>query len=223
MSTQDVIPENREHEFERFPKLHSPFAREETDDGRYLVTDEVADGFGWVFENDDVIAVEKLEGENIAVYLDEDGNVDGIYTREGNEVVPFGDSQHSHVVHGVIEASDRGYLDDLVEGQLHYGELLGPRSQGNEYNLNEHVWVPFSYAREHYRYESWGKYPTDFETISDWFESMLIPLFAARAHNLSFDEATGSEYVEGIIFVHPDGRMAKLRRDMFDWFEGQPH
>ena len=25
-------------------------------------------------------------------------------------------------------------------------------------------------------------------------------------------------YVEGIVFTHPDGRMAKLRKDMFEWY-----
>ncbi len=30
-------------------------------------------------------------------------------------------------------------------------------------------------------------------------------------------------FVEGIVFTHPDGRMAKLRRDMFDWFKGRRH
>lgn len=26
-----------------------------------------------------------------------------------------------------------------------------------------------------------------------------------------------------IFLVHPDGRMAKLRKDMFDWFKGKRH
>jgi len=25
-------------------------------------------------------------------------------------------------------------------------------------------------------------------------------------------------FVEGVVFTHPDGRMAKLRVDMFDWY-----
>ncbi|MDB2237065.1 RNA ligase family protein [Halorubrum ezzemoulense] len=207
-------------EYERFEKMHSPFTREETDDGRYLVTPEIEDGYGWVFEDDDVLAVEKLDGENIAVYIDENGEVGDIYTREGNPVEPFGDPQYSYIVKGVIESYNRGWLESLESGELHYGELLGPQSQGNKYDLDEHVWVPFSYAQENFAYESWGKYPTDYETISGWFEESLIPLFAARAHNLSFDE-TGDEYVEGIIFTHPDGRMAKLRRNMFDWYSGE--
>ena len=25
-------------------------------------------------------------------------------------------------------------------------------------------------------------------------------------------------FIEGIVFTHPDGRMAKLRKDMFKWY-----
>ena len=30
-------------------------------------------------------------------------------------------------------------------------------------------------------------------------------------------------FVEGVVFTHPDGRMAKLRIDMFDWYKGPRH
>jgi len=46
----------------RFPKIHSPFKRKENEDGEYVVYDEVNDGYEWVFQNDDVLAVEKLHG-----------------------------------------------------------------------------------------------------------------------------------------------------------------
>jgi hypothetical protein len=36
--------------------------------------------------------------------------------------------------------------------------------------------------------------------------------------------ALGEEaFVEGVIFNHPDGRVAKLRRDMYDWWKGDRH
>jgi hypothetical protein len=64
-------------------------------------------------------------------------------------------------------------------------------------------------------YKSWGKYPKDFNTISEWFKE-LMPLYAMR-------KADSKGFVEGIVFTHPDGRMAKLRRDMFDWYKGPRH
>lgn len=47
----------------RFPKVHSPFEREENEDGEYVVYDEVNDGFDWVFENPNVKCVEKIDND----------------------------------------------------------------------------------------------------------------------------------------------------------------
>ena len=30
-------------------------------------------------------------------------------------------------------------------------------------------------------------------------------------------------FCEGVVFTHPDGRMAKLRKDMFPWYTGKRH
>ena len=30
-------------------------------------------------------------------------------------------------------------------------------------------------------------------------------------------------FVEGVVFTHPDGRFAKLRRDMFSWYKEERH
>ena len=43
-----------------------------------------------------------------------------------------------------------------------------------------------------------------------------MPLYSKMLDN-------GIEFVEGIVFTHPDGRMAKLRKDMFPWFVGRRH
>lgn len=214
--------------FERFPKLHSPYVRdyvsinEHTEDA-YLVKNEIKEGYEWVFENDNVKAVEKLDGENVAIYINENGDIENIYTREGNIVNPFGEKNLSYVVKGVLDAYSRGWIDDLQNGSLHYGELIGPSVKQNPYNWNENMWVPFTYLQKNIYYESWGEYPQTFDAISNWFKDGLKPLFYLMMHNIPFDEETDDAYVEGIIFVHPDGRMAKLRRDMFDWYEGKRH
>lgn len=207
--------------FERFPKLHSPFKREYKDNTNYyLVTDEIKDDYKWVFENDDVKAVEKLDGENVCVYINEEGSISNIFTREGRNVTPFGEKNLSYVIKGVLDAYRRGWLDNLENDKLHYGELIGPSVKQNPYDWNEHIWVPFQYLRENMSYKSWGKYPQDFESISQWFKSGLKPLFYMYMHNISFENEPDDAYVEGIIFVHPDGRKAKLRRNMFEWYNG---
>jgi len=210
--------------FERFPKLHSPFVREymkeETDTEKYLVKNKIKNNYNWVFENDSVKAVEKLDGENIAVYIDEDGYVDKIFTREGNYIEPFKEESYSYIVKGVLDAFHRGWLDNLENDSLHYGELIGPSVKQNPYDWNEHMWVPFEYLQHNMSYESWGKYPKTFDAISNWFKDGLKPLFYLYMHNIPFDEEPEDAYVEGVIFVHPDGRKAKLRRNMFHWFGG---
>ena len=37
------------------------------------------------------------------------------------------------------------------------------------------------------------------------------------------DKDPNFAFVEGIVFTHKDGRMTKLRRDMFDWHTGKKH
>lgn len=203
--------------FERFPKLHSPFVREETEDEKYLVTPTIADEYEWVFTDDAVSAVEKLDGENIAVHIDEDYSVTQIYTREGIKVDPFGEPTHTYIVKGVLDAYRRGWISEYLSPGINYGELVGPQAK-DKYDLDTHYWVPFEYARENLSYQTWGEYPRTFTVISEWFEDNLYPQFYSRIHNLPTEELPNDAYVEGIIFTHPDGRKAKLRRDMFDWY-----
>jgi len=209
-----------------FPKLHAPFKRHENESGEYVVFDEVNDGFEWVFEDDSVRAVEKLDGTNVSIVLDADGEIDSVYTRMGDETInhiaPF-TSEHPFIIKGILNSLSRGWIDNLESNTQHHGELIGPKVNGNPYDLEEHLFVPFDYLYDKVYYKSWGDYPKTYDVISDWFEDGLLPLFYARIHNLQFDELPEDAFVEGIVFTHPDGRKAKLRRDMFDWYDGERH
>jgi len=193
------------------PKLHSPFVRKEID-GNYVVTDEVAEGMEWVFEDESTMAIEKLHGTNVSINI-QDGVITGIWNR--TERIPFFNKNKTYIVEGILSSYQRGYMEFLPDGQ-HFGELIGEKVNGNPYKIEGHLWVPFdTYSRNHLRYKSWGKYPKDFKTISEWFKE-LMPLFTMKRGNKE-------GFVEGIVFTHPDGRMAKLRKDMFDWFKGRRH
>ena len=206
--------------FERFEKIESPFERSENESGEYTVDPIVKDEFEWVFSDERVQAVEKLNGQNIAVYI-EDNVVSEIYTREGNQIRPFIDRGGEHIIKGVVDAFERGWIDEYLGSDgLYYGELVGPRVKANPYDLDQHVWVPFTYAQEHLSYNTWGEYPKTFEAISSWFEEGLIPLFYSRINNIPLTTIDDSAHVEGIVFTHPDGRFAKLRKDMFEWHDG---
>ena len=109
----------------------------------------------------------------------------------------------------MLNAKKKGYLEFLGDGQ-HFGELIG-QGVRNPYYLDYSIWIPFeTFSQKHLKYKSWGKYPKDFNNISNWFKGM-IPLYNSMLGNRH-------GYVEGVVFTHPDGRMAKLRKDMFDWY-----
>lgn len=194
-----------------FPKLESPFEREVIN-GDYVVVDKVKPEYEWVFTNPDVIAVEKLDGTNVSIVI-EDGQIKSIWNR--TERLPFFNRGKAHIVKGILESFERGYLDLLDDGQ-HFGELIGEKVNGNPYKIEGHLWIPFeTYAKEHLRYKSFGKYPKNFQAFSDWFKE-LMPLFTLK-------RGWKDGFVEGVVFYHPDGRMAKLRKDMFDWWKGDRH
>lgn len=198
------------------PKIECPFER--TNIGKdYVVTDKIVEGYEWVFNDPEVMAIEKLHGTNVSIYI-QDGVITSVWNR--TERIPFFNKGKKWLIDGLLNSYERGYMEFLADGQ-HFGELIGPKVNGNPYKLKEHLWIPFeTFCQKHLMYKSWGKYPKDFKTISEWFEKDLIPLYACMVNGA---EGRKDGFVEGIVFTHPDGRMAKLRRDMFPWFKGIRH
>jgi len=199
-----------------FPKIESPFVRKLMPNGDYIVTEEITEGMEWVFNDESVTAIEKLDGTNVSIVV-EGGNVTSIWNR--TERIPFINKPKKHIIEGVLNSWERGYCDLLPDGQ-HFGELIGPKINGNPYKLDVHLWIPFStFAQNHLKYKSWGKYPKDFATISEWMKD-LMPLYWVMKHGMTKDKDGKYEgYVEGIVFTAIDGKMAKLRKDMFGWAE----
>lgn len=198
------------------PKLESPFVREMID-GKYVVTDKIAEGYEWVFEDDSVKCVEKLDGTNCSVVI-ENGKITSIWNRK--EHIPFFNKNKIHITEAVLNSYGKGHLH-LPDGQ-HFGEAIGPKINGNPYNLQTHLWLPFdTYCKDHLAYKSWGKYPKDFETMQKWIVDDLMPLYSYRINGR---EWSGKHFVEGVVFYHPDGRMSKLRKDMFPlYYERNPN
>jgi len=197
------------------PKLESPFVREKIN-GDYIVTDKIAEGYEWVFDDEVTMAIEKLHGTNVSIQI-----TDGVVTTCWNRTqrIPFFNKGKKFIIEGLLNSYEKGYMEFLQDGQ-HFGELIGPNVNGNKYKLKEHLWIPFeTFGQKHLKYKSWGKYPKDFKTISEWFKE-LIPLYSCMIQG---EEGRKNGFVEGIVFTHPDGRMAKLRCDMFDWYEGRRH
>jgi hypothetical protein len=110
------------------PKLECPFVRKEIN-GDYVVTPEITPGYEWVFEDDSVKAIEKLHGTNVSIVI-QDGTIVAIFNR--TERLPFFNKGKRHIIEGILESYERGYIDKLLDGQ-HFGELIGPKVNGNPY------------------------------------------------------------------------------------------
>lgn len=191
------------------PKIECPFVREVVSAGigsDYVVTPKINPGYEWVFEDPAVRAIEKLHGTNVSIVV-EDGQIKSFWNR--TERLPFFNKGKKFITEGLLESHERGYCE-LEDGQW-FGELIGPKVNGNPYKLDKHLWIPFkTYAWEKLHYTSWGKYPKTYEALSSWFEKDIFSIFYRKHHQ-------EVKFPEGIVFTHPDGRMAKLRRDMFPW------
>lgn len=194
-------------EFKDMPKLESPFVRS---GDNYLVTDKINPGYEWVFEDDLVTCQEKLDGTNVSIVI-ENGKITQVLNRKNRMDI----LSKVPVMEAIRNSYEKGYCN-FTDGQ-YFGEAVGEKIQGNPYKLKEAIWLPFStYFAKNLTYKTWGQYPKDFKTISAWFKDGLFPLFAAS-------KGDRNGFCEGVVFHHPDGRMAKLRRDMFDWYEGKKH
>lgn len=211
---------------DRFPKVESPYHRAENDDGDYVVDPDgqfigTKSKFEWVFhEADEVEAIEKLDGTNMAVKVEHkhgDFSVTEAATRMGNKkmnrVLPLGPKTNHHYITRAIQNSlQRGYIYNVAkeygEGWF-FGEAVGPKFQDNPHAVDDHLFVPFDWVRDKLAYKSYGDYPTNFEAIRDWFrgeENGLFSLFASRMNGQDLDSSRpqNGTFVEGLIFIHPD-------------------
>jgi hypothetical protein len=184
----------------------------------YLVTEEVNQGYEWVFDDDDTIAVEKLHGTNVKVLMD-NGRIVTIQNRK-NVIDPNLIGKGTNfIMDGLLQSAMRGWVS--LNGE-HAGELIGPKLQGNPYKLETHEWYPFEKTITELRYTSFNEHQRTFENLDNWFKDHLHSrLFVKRARKKGSDETI---FAEGVIFYNLRRRaekkswMAKLRRDMYPWY-----
>ena len=218
-----------------FPKLHCPFIRQTfpvnkeqwrkhgsrlglREPEAYLAVDRVNPGYEWVFEHPDTFAVEKLNGSNVKI-LTREGRLVAVQNRL-NVIDPLQILKgKTFIIEGIFQAIGKGYVEENGEQA---GELLGPKVQGNPYKLDVHLWYPFREAVTALRYRSFHEHERTFANWSAWFKDFLFSrYFTKRASKLGLDEQV---FAEGVVFYNLARKeeskswMAKLRRDMFDWF-----
>lgn len=218
-----------------FPKLHCPFIRQtfevDRDDFRrhgrklhvrkpevYLVVNRINPGYEWVFDDPDTFAVEKLDGTNIKIKTEE-GRLVAFQNRK-NVIDPLKIiSGNAHLIEGLFRSIAKGYVNPDGEQA---GELIGPKINGNPYRLDLHEWYPFHKAITDLRYRSFHEHERTFDNWSVWFKDWLHSRYFTKiASKKGTDEKV---FAEGVVFYNLTRRdegktwMAKLRRDMFDWF-----
>jgi len=194
------------------PKLKSPFIRKDIG-GDYIVTPEIDPDYQWVFDEPGVKAIEKLDGTNVSVLV-ENGEVIQIYNRENR----VGFWSGSPIVTCLLNSAEKRWLN-FKDGQ-YFGEAVGEKIQSNPLGLKKRLWMPFELAEKKLMYTSFYQHDRTFENWSSWFKDYLFSLMAKK-YGLDQDKQA---FAEGVVFYHPDGiRMAKLRRDMFEWYEGKRH
>lgn len=218
-----------------FPKLYCPFIRqtfkinsEQYKEARarfnlrrpevYLVVDKINPGYEWVFDDEDTIAVEKLNGTNIKIKT-ENGRLSAVQNRK-NIIDPLQImGSQGFIMEGLFRAIDKGYIKKDGEQA---GELIGPKVQANPYKLDYHLWYPFDKAITSLSYKSFYEHERTFDNWSSWFKDWLFSRFyAKKSAKIGKDDKI---FAEGVVFYNlkrkSQGKvwMAKLRRDMFDWY-----
>jgi hypothetical protein len=218
-----------------FPKLHCPFIRQTfpinkehfTRQGSalglrapevYLAVERVNPGYEWVFEDPDTFAVEKLNGMNVKLKTDH-GRLVALQNRK-NVLDPLQIiGGKNFIVEGVFRSIGKEYVK--ADGEQ-AGELIGPKVQGNPYKLDFHEWYPFEKAMSDLRYRSFHEHERTFDNWSSWFKDWLNSRYYQKI--ASKKGISDKVFAEGVVFYNLKRRerqecwMAKLRRDMFDWF-----
>ena len=218
-------------ELSNFPKVECPFERvlykvnrEDWEKyGRqyqlrkpevYLATNILKEEYKWIIDDPTTIAMEKLDGTNIKLAT-EKGRLISLYNRK-NPIDPLQIMKgKTYIIEGIFRAIQKGYIN---EDGVQAGEVIGPTLQGNPYKLNNHIWYPFEKAIKHLQYNSFHQHERTFENFDSWFKDYLFSRFHSKRN-------TGEKVMaEGVIFYNEKRKsedkryMAKLRRDMFEWF-----
>ena len=173
-------------------------------DDRFRVVDKPREECRWVFDGEG-IGTEKLDGTNVRLTV-RSGQLVRLEKRRN----PTAAQKRQGIVDGWYAETDEHAADDkwILAAALatdvsawpdgeHSCEALGPRIQGNPLGLEEHRCVPFNLT-----VPTFADIPRDYSGLR------------AFLAELSSEFAPGHP-AEGIVFHHPDGRRAKIKRKDF--------
>ena len=185
-------------------KIPTLFDRDE----QFKVTDKIRTGCEWVIAGEG-IPTEKLDGMNVRLTV-RSGQLVRVEKRRN----PSAKQKHLGIIDGwyvdadefspedrwIYEAARNTDVSDWPDGE-HSSEALGPSIQGNPLGLQKHLCLPFNM-----RAPAYGSVPRSYEGLQSFLER-VDSLFSP------------GHLAEGIVFHHPDGRRAKIKRR--DFFRGK--
>jgi hypothetical protein len=169
----------------------------------FKVTPEVRAGCEWVFTGEGM-PTEKLDGTNVRLTV-ENGKLVHVEKRRN----PTKEEKAQGIEPGYVDANRNDPSDKHIfraadntdisdwPNSLHECEAVGPKIQGNPLELPTPRCYPFKF-----RPMVLAEMPRNFESIKKYvlaLESRYSP----------------GHLAEGVVFHHPDGRMAKIKRKDF--------
>jgi hypothetical protein len=157
----------------------------------------------------EAVPTEKLDGTNVRltvrnhllVRVEKRRNPDGKQKAEGIRDPWYMDASRDFSAdEWIMQAANNTDLSDVPDGEWS-GEAVGPRIQGNPLKLPLHTVILFSLpdVRERLRFTN---APHTFNELRD-----CLPRQKSRIGN--------DAPIEGIVWHHPDGRMAKIKTKDF--------
>lgn len=179
-------------------KIPTLFERDE----HFRVVDRPRAECAWVFEGAGV-GTEKLDGTNVRLTV-RAGQLVRVEKRrnpsKAQKAQGIIDGWYVDTVAGedkwILAAAGNTDVAAWPDGE-HPCEALGPRIQGNPLALDDHVCVPFNLAAP-----ALTEVPRGYDALWAFLESLE-------------SRYSPGNLAEGIVFHHPDGRRAKIKRKDF--------
>lgn len=171
----------------------------------FKVTDQVRPECQWVLDGEG-IATEKLDGTNVRLTI-EAGQIVRVEKRRN----PTKAEKAQGAEPGYVDASDQDPSDKHIFAAVrgtnvadwpdgaHAAEAIGPKIQGNPLALEASFCVPFNLR---------PVYITALLKDRTWVSVRSVVLELCSNYNIV-------KLAEGIVFHHPDGRRAKIKRKDF--------
>ena len=170
----------------------------------FRVIDRIRAGCEWVFAGEG-IPTEKLDGMNVRltirsgqlVRVEKRRNPSKIQKKAGIKDGWYVDAdEFGQEDKWLFEAARKTDVSRWPDGE-HSCEALGPKIQGNPLGLTEHLCVPFNLEIPAY-----DEIPRSFQGLKSALKELE-------------SKYSPKQLAEGIVFHHPDGRRAKIKRKDF--------